>query len=487
MSFGLKEARTRLAYINQHREVTLGIFVALASLFRILGYPVPIAVLLLLTGWFAVSIAFVHISQRFEDERQLHRFELAYFVLELVLLTGLAHYTGAADWLAVMFYTGTILYANVVLSPRRGHWITLLASCCFSGLVLAEYFGRVPHVQLFNLDGARYTNGPYVLTTLLVGPVATYFLVGYTSSQFSRMLTSKAEALESANRDLKVTGSELRMHQEHLEELVRRRTQDLARAYEELRRANSELMHLNELKSSFLANVSHELRTPLTSIRSFSEILLSYPDEEPQTRTEFLGIIKSESERLTRLINDVLDLAKIEAGRIELRMQPVQLESVVRMSIEIMRGWAERKGLNADIAMDENLPLILGDPDRLIQVTTNLLNNAMKFTTQGYVRIATMQQGDEVLLAITDSGPGIPPDERDLIFEKFHQCGNTLTAKPQGTGLGLSICREIMQRHHGRIWVESEMGKGSTFICAFPVLTPPDEFRRQRMEAKIHV
>ncbi len=482
MSFGLEEARTRLAYINQHREVTLGVFVALAALFWLLGYPVPSAVLLLLLGWFTVSVAFVHISQRFLDERQLHRFELAYFIFELLLLTDLAHYTGAADWLAVMFYTGTILYANVVLSPRRGHWITLLASCCFSGLVLAEYFDLLPHVQLF-AAGARYANGSYVLTTLLVGPLATYFLVGYTSSQFSRMLTSKAEALESANRDLKITGSELRMHQEHLEELVRRRTQDLAYAYEELRRANSELMHLNELKSSFLANVSHELRTPLTSIRSFSEILLSYPDEEPQTRTEFLGIIKSESERLTRLINDVLDLAKIEAGRVELRMQPVQLDNVVRMSLEIMRGWAERKGLNADIMLNEHLPLILGDPDRLIQVTTNLLNNAMKFTSQGYVRVETMQRDDEVLLAITDSGPGIPPEERELIFEKFHQSGNTLTDKPQGTGLGLSICREIMQRHHGRVWVESEMGKGSTFFCAFPVHIHPEEARQQKTAA----
>jgi signal transduction histidine kinase len=312
-----------------------------------------------------------------------------------------------------------------------------------------------------------------VLTTLLVGPIAGYFLVGYTSSQFSRMLTSKAQALEAANRDLKVTGNELRLHQVHLEELVRRRTEDLGRAYEELRHANRELLHLNELKSGFLANVSHELRTPLTSIRSFSEILLNYPDEDPNTRTEFLGIIKSESERLTRLINDVLDLAKIEAGRIEWRMQPVRLESIVHMSLEIMRGWAERKGLNAEITLQDDLPLILGDPDRLIQVTTNLLNNAMKFTTQGYVQVGTQRRGDEVLLFVIDSGPGIPPEERELVFEKFHQCGNTLTEKPKGTGLGLSICREIVQYHSGRIWVESVMGEGSTFYCSFPVLEEP--------------
>jgi len=257
--------------------------------------------------------------------------------------------------------------------------------------------------------------------------------------------------------------------------MVARRTEDLERASQELRRANADLMRLNELKSSFLANVSHELRTPLTSIRSFSEILLNYPDTEFATREEFLGVICSESERLTRLINDVLDLAKIEAGKMEWRSQPVHLGELARQSVDVMQVVATQKGLELENLIGDDVPLVQADPDRLLQVFANLLSNAVKFTEVGRIQLGALVRSEEVVVFVADSGIGIPGSELERIFDKFHQHGNTLTDKPAGTGLGLAISREIINRLGGRIWAESGTRAGSTFYCALPIAAVPTQ------------
>jgi signal transduction histidine kinase len=253
-----------------------------------------------------------------------------------------------------------------------------------------------------------------------------------------------------------------------------------------LRRANQELQHLNELKSSFLSNVSHELRTPLTSIKSFSEILLNYPDEDLVTRTEFLQIIRSESERLTRLINDVLDLAKIEAGRMEFKLQPVELGDLIHGASEVIRPLCEEKGLELTEFVPSGLPLVMADRDRILQVLTNLLGNALKFTKSGFIHVGARGADREVILFVSDSGPGIPPDELEIIFEKFRQRGDSLIGKPQGTGLGLAICREIMQHHNGKIWAESQEGSGATFCCSMPALARTRSEPREQPAGAAH-
>jgi signal transduction histidine kinase len=231
------------------------------------------------------------------------------------------------------------------------------------------------------------------------------------------------------------------------------------------------LLSVDEMKTNFLANVSHELRTPLTSIRSFSELLLAYEDD-PAIQKDFLQIINAESERLTRLVNDVLDITKIEAGHMDWQMATLSLPDLLRDSARTFGPLIAKGKLLFDLGIDESLPAIYGDRDRLHQVLANLLNNAMKFTRGGTITMRAETLEDEVRITVSDTGIGIAPEDQERIFEKFQQVGDTLTDKPRGTGLGLAICRDIVEHHRGRLWVESEPGLGSTFTVALPTSEP---------------
>ena len=246
---------------------------------------------------------------------------------------------------------------------------------------------------------------------------------------------------------------------------------------EELQQANERLKELDRLKDNFLSTVSHELRTPLTSIKSFAEILLAY-EEDRATQTEFLGIINEEADRLTRLINDFLDLSKIQSGRVVWKTAGVSMAWVIERAITATSALFSATNLDlvTDVATD--LPAVMADQDRLVQVLTNLLGNAQKFTPSGgkvslaarlTVGDGTPSKPDMVLVSVADSGIGIAPENHRRIFEKFGQIGDTLKDRPKGTGLGLPISKEIIEHYGGRIWVESELGKGSTFLFTLPV------------------
>jgi Na+/proline symporter/nitrogen-specific signal transduction histidine kinase len=238
----------------------------------------------------------------------------------------------------------------------------------------------------------------------------------------------------------------------------------------ELRRANERLREVDRLKDDFVSTVSHELRTPLTSIRSFSEILLDNPALEPRQRQEFLRIIVTESERLTRLINDMLDLAKIEAGKLEWHMERVSASEVAREAATALGQLFRDKSVELKIELLDNVPTTIADRDRLFQVVVNLLSNAVKFSPRdaGRVTLAVETDADGVRLSVTDNGPGIAPKDRDAIFERFRQVGDTLTAKPEGSGLGLAISRMIIEHFGGRAWVEAAPGGGAIFQVWLP-------------------
>lgn len=268
--------------------------------------------------------------------------------------------------------------------------------------------------------------------------------------------------------------AEIRKLNDELEERVRLRTVELHQAY-------SDLKELDKTKDAFLSSVSHELRTPLTSIRSFSEILLHYDDHRPETLQEFLAIINRESERLTRLIDDIMDLAKIDARKMEWNLQRLVPGAVVRKAAEGVQGLLLEGGLDLEIDIPAGLPAFETDEDRILQVLSNLLGNAIKFTPRGgRIRIQGAWEGEEgprdtggsLHLLVADTGIGIPPEELPHIFERFKQVGDTLTGKPKGTGLGLSICREILSCLGGSIWAESVPGVGSTFHVVVPVNSP---------------
>lgn len=252
----------------------------------------------------------------------------------------------------------------------------------------------------------------------------------------------------------------------------------------ELQRARREAEAANASKSAFLSSVSHELRTPLTSVLGFARLIQRRLDERvfpavaaPDERTrramqqvaDNLHIILVEGERLTSLINDVLDLAKIEAGRVEWVSEPVALGEVIQRAMAATAALFEHKRLPVQAVVAPALPLVLGDRDRLIQVLVNLLSNAVKFTDQGGVTCQARPTAEGVEVTVTDTGIGIAVEDQAAVFEKFKQVGNALTAKPTGTGLGLAICQEIIAHHGGRIWVTSAPGVGSTFGFTLPV------------------
>jgi len=254
--------------------------------------------------------------------------------------------------------------------------------------------------------------------------------------------------------------------------------------FDEIHKAKEAAEAANESKSAFVANVSHELRTPLTSILGFAKVInrrltrkilpqIDLRDQKNRRTTnntlEELNIIISEAERLTTLINNVLDLSKIEAGKLEWQMEPVSLAEVIDRSISSTSTLFKQKELELIKDVDSMLPDVIGDKDRLVQVMINLLSNAVKFTDQGSVICRAKRDNDDVLVSIIDTGGGIHKDEHKRVFEKFTQVTDTLTGKPRGTGLGLPICKQIVEFHGGHIWLDSDPGHGSIFSFTLPI------------------
>ena len=261
--------------------------------------------------------------------------------------------------------------------------------------------------------------------------------------------------------------------------------EELSLAKQQAEEASQTAEKANQAKSSFLSTVSHELRTPLTSVLGFAKIIRKRLEEkifpvtnqtDPKTGkaiqqiSENLNVVISEGERLTNLINEVLDLAKIEAGKMEWNLESVSIQEIIERAIAATTSLFEQKNLVLEKYIEPDLPLISGDRDKLIQVVVNLISNAVKFTPSGKVICWANQKNNEIVVGIQDTGIGIAPHDHDAVFEQFKQVvGDTLTDKPKGTGLGLPICKEIIEHHDGRIWLESAPGKGSTFFFALPV------------------
>lgn len=242
---------------------------------------------------------------------------------------------------------------------------------------------------------------------------------------------------------------------------------------------------IDQMKTDFISNVSHELRTPLTSILGFATLIRKKlhetifptvpPDHNKAQRSilqidENMEIVIAEGTRLTHLINDVLDIAKMEAGEIEWKMEILTASEILEHSLAATSALFDQKGLELVKEIEVELPSIKGDRDRLIQVIINLISNAVKFTDRGCIICKVNKIKAHLVFSVCDQGIGISPADREKVFEKFKQVGDTLIDKPKGTGLGLAISKEIISYHGGKIWVESEIGKGSTFSFTLPIL-----------------
>lgn len=253
------------------------------------------------------------------------------------------------------------------------------------------------------------------------------------------------------------------------------KSRELEAATAELRAANEQLKELDRLKDDFISTVTHELRTPLTSIRAFSEILSDTLDLDENRRKKFQKIILKESERLTRLINQVLDLSKIESGNMEWIVSEIDLKLVIEEALTTTSQLFQERNIQIELDLPGAIPPIVADRDRIMQVMLNLLSNAMKFCNSeaGWVGIRLQINAGRVQVDVSDNGPGIHPEDQQIIFEKFRQVGNMLTEKPQGTGLGLPICRHIITHFGGKLWVESKLDEGATFSFTLPAKPQP--------------
>ena len=254
-----------------------------------------------------------------------------------------------------------------------------------------------------------------------------------------------------------------------LEQKVEERTRELETALSELDEKSHELETTSRHKSEFLANMSHELRTPLNAILGFSQVLRERLfGEVNEKQKEYLDDILSSGNHLLSLINDVLDLSKVEAGQIELEVAQFSMQDALERGVVMVRGRATNDGVSIALAPYSGVDLVEGDERRISQVIFNLLSNAVKFTPAGgTVDVRAGQVDGEVRVAVADTGPGVAPEDHKRIFEEFQQTAAGVEQR-EGTGLGLALSKRLIELHGGRIWVDSELGKGSTFVFALP-------------------
>ena len=286
----------------------------------------------------------------------------------------------------------------------------------------------------------------------------------------SRLEVKTGDEIEVLADEFNRMAENLRSAYTGLEQKVADRTRDLAIA-------NDRLQELDRLKSDFVSNVSHELRTPLTAIKGAVDLILrevAGPLTEKQIH--YLTRVRSNSQHLAGLINDLLDLSKIESGKIEMKAGRVSMGGLVHEVVETLRPVAAEKAIALDATTPEPSIMVWADRDKINQVLMNLIGNAIKFTPiQGRVTISASRNGEgNVQVSVSDTGPGVPPDESEKIFEKFYQITEAEGTKPKGTGLGLAICKSLVALHGGKIWVEPKPTGGSIFCFTLPAAISVD-------------
>lgn len=294
-------------------------------------------------------------------------------------------------------------------------------------------------------------------------------IIGTASARIMISSVSKEEKIstEEVISILKSSQSLLSANKE-----LKRKSVALEKATEELKEANQILQKTDKLKDDFLSTVAHEIRTPLTSIRALSEIVYDNPAMDMTEREYFLGTVVKESERLSRLINQVLDLEKYESGKQKLILEAVDMQEIMKDSIDALYQQAKEKEIKVVFIPDRFMPRFQADKDKLVQVVVNLLSNAIKYCEpqKGEITLSTHFSEGYVYTSVTDNGTGIDKNFQRLIFDKFFQAEDQTIKKPKGSGLGLAISKKIIELHNGQIWVESQTGNGAKFTFTIPVV-----------------
>ena len=345
--------------------------------------------------------------------------------------------------------------------------------------LLAEIDEAEAFVPIEKLRGVLLISGMMII---FFGIIIAIFVAKNISDPI-RSLHKGTEIIGSGNLDYKV-GTDAKDEIGQLSMAFDRMTKDLKKTtisidelnkeiterkkYEEvLRRANEEMKELDKMKSDFVSDVSHELRSPMTSIKGYTDIILmGIAGKINRQQREFLTTVKKNVDRLTRLINDLLDISRLEAKRIKLNLQTLNIPDLIQSVVKNYQVEARARKISLKTDLPKKFPLLRADSDRIKQVLTNLVNNALKFTApHGKVILGFQEKKKEALFWVTDTGPGIARKDLSTIFEKFQQLGKE---EKKATGLGLAIAKELVELHKGRIWIKSKRGKGSTFYFTLP-------------------
>lgn len=338
---------------------------------------------------------------------------------------------------------------------------------------LSNFFGRERSHQVIRLFAKKHDidiTDPGQMADSRIITYAERLLAGVIGSASARMMMSSIVSEEEIriNEVVNILKESQQILSSNRE--LTRKSEALRNALDELATMNDRLKENDQLKDDFLSTVTHELRTPITSIRAFSEILYDNPELDETDRQHYLGIVIKETERMSRLISQVLDLERYESGKQKISLNRLKLNTLVTDAIEAVDGLLKEKEVKIEISMAESEIEIYCDRDKMMQVLLNILSNAIKFIDNktGLIKIETYQKQDNLFIQIQDNGKGIEKEYQELIFEKFFQEKNQLIRKPKGTGLGLAISKKIMDLHHGKIEVKSEIGSGSIFTIQLP-------------------
>lgn len=301
--------------------------------------------------------------------------------------------------------------------------------------------------------------------SLMKAGASDYLSKAKLSSETLSRAVQSAIRLRQAEDEIALAHQRLR----DTNELLKQQNQALEAQREQIQRKNLQLVEVSRLKSEFLATMSHELRTPLNAIIGFSQILMRQSGGSDERRQDMLSRILANGKHLLELINDILDFSRIEAGRLELRPEPLNVTDLVSSTVASLRSLAEQKQIELKTDITVSDPNIVNDPNRLRQVLTNLLSNAIKFTEIGSVCVIVRELAADTLeIAVEDTGIGIAADSLPYVFDAFRQVDQSVSRKHQGTGLGLSITSLLLEMMQGQISVESELGRGSCFKVQFP-------------------
>ena len=392
----------------------------------------------------------------------------AYIVVSLLSRQSAAERIQATLFVDVLSQTG----------ERTGFWRGTASASSLQTLV-GRFLGPARAAELFN--GYARSRGVAAADELDADARLVRFaeiqLAGAIGASSARAMVSSVVQEEPLGVDeVMAIIDEASQAIAYSQELKEKQT-ELEAATRDLRDANARLKELDRLKDDFISTVTHELRTPLTSIRAFSEILQDNPALDIAERSRFLSILVKESERLTRLINQVLDVAKLESGAAEWQNMTLDVREIVDDAVNATSQLFKVKNVTLELKLPEAPVPVVADRDRLMQVMLNLLSNSIKFcdADRGRVTVSVSQRQDSVQVDVADNGIGIAMEDQAYIFEKFRQVGDTFTEKPPGSGLGLAICRQIVSHFGGHLWVESERLQGATFSFSLPVKTVATE------------